>query len=89
MSTDKLAVEVLGAALAGVTPPVVSLPVTDQIVLIRRGSSKSGLATADTFLSFVAGNINIYRGKMMSACLRFVAVQAVTGVLREDEGHSI
>ena len=56
MSTDKLAVEVLGAALAGVTPPVVSLPVTDQIVLLRRGASQSSLATADTFLSFVTEN---------------------------------
>ena len=56
MSTDKLAVQVLATAMAGVTPPVVSLPVTDQIVLLGRGASQSSLATADTFLSFVTEN---------------------------------
>ena len=56
VSADKLSVQVLPAALAGVAPPVVRLPVTDQIVLLRRGASQSSLATADTFLSFVAEN---------------------------------
>ena len=56
VSTDKLAVQVLATALTGVAPPVVSLTVTDQIILLRRGASKSSLATADTFLSFVTEN---------------------------------
>ena len=63
VSADKLSVQVLPAALAGVAPPVVSLPVTDQIVLIRRGSSKSRLATSDTFLSFVTENKYLPREK--------------------------
>ena len=63
VSADKLSVQVLAAALAGVAPPVVSLPVTDQIVLIRRGSSKSRFATADTFLSFVTENKYLPREK--------------------------
>ena len=89
VSADKLSVQVLATALAGITPAMVSLSITEKICFIRTGASKCSLPTADTFLSFVAGNINIYRGKMMSACLRFVAVQTVTGVLREDEGHSV
>ena len=88
MSTDKLAVEVLATSLAGVTPPVVSLPVTDQIILLGRGASKSSLATADTFLSFVTENKYLPR-ETCRPCLRFVAVQAVTGVLREDEGYAV
>ena len=88
MSTDKLAVEVLATSLAGVTPPVVSLPVTDQIILLGRGASKSSLATADTFLSFVTENKYLPR-ETCRPCLRFVAVQAVAGVLREDEGYAV
>ena len=89
MSTDKLSIQVQAAAMAGIAPTVVSLPITEEICLIRTGASKCSLSTADTFLSFVTGNINICRGKLMINCLRFVAVQAVTGVLSEDEGYSV
>ena len=64
VSTDKLSVEVLATALAGVAPPVVSLAVTDQIILLRRWATKSSLATADTFLGFVTENKYLPRGKL-------------------------
>ena len=91
VSADKLSVQVLVTALAGVAPPVVSLTVADQIILRRRGASKSSLATADTFLSFVTENKYLARvpSLMLMDCLRFVAVQAVTGVLGQDERHAV
>ena len=88
VGTDKLAVQALATALAGVAPPVVSLSVTDQIILLRRGASQSSLATADTFLGFVTENKYLPR-VTSHHCLRFVAIQAVTGVLREDERHAV
>ena len=90
VSTDKLAVQVLVAVMAGVAPPVEGLTVTNEVALPGTVSSQSSLSTPDTFAGLVT-NISV-----ISPCLkfshvysRFVAVKTVGGPLAKYEGDSV
>ena len=67
VSTDKLAVQVLVAVMAGVAPPVEGLTVTNEVTLPGTVSSQSSLSTPDTFAGLVT-NITV-----ISPCLEFLS----------------